>query len=77
MEQGPVLILTFAAQQIMCAVDARGKVIEGGEVCDRCLCTDNGHGWWWWWRGLVAVLWCLVVILMMVVGGRTTPCNNL
>ena len=46
MEQGPVLILTFAAQQIMCAVDARGKVIEGGEVCDRCLCTDSGRGWW-------------------------------
>lgn len=32
MEQGPVLILTFSAQQTMCAVDARGKVIEGGEV---------------------------------------------
>lgn len=31
MEQGPVLILTFSAQQTMCAVDARGKVIEGGE----------------------------------------------
>ena len=29
-----MLILTFAAQQIMCAVDARGKVIEGGEVCN-------------------------------------------
>jgi hypothetical protein len=33
MEQGPVLILTFAAQQTMCAIDARGKIIEGGEVC--------------------------------------------
>lgn len=31
MEQGPVLILTFAAQQIMCAVDSKGKVVEGGE----------------------------------------------
>ena len=31
MEQGPVLILTFSAQQTMCAIDARGKVIEGGE----------------------------------------------
>jgi hypothetical protein len=33
MEQGPVLILTFSAQQTMCAIDARGKVVEGGEVC--------------------------------------------
>ncbi|XP_028407109.1 mitochondrial import inner membrane translocase subunit TIM44-like [Dendronephthya gigantea] len=31
MEQGPVLILTFSAQQTMCATDARGKVVEGGE----------------------------------------------
>ncbi|XP_046864317.1 LOW QUALITY PROTEIN: mitochondrial import inner membrane translocase subunit TIM44-like [Xenia sp. Carnegie-2017] len=31
MEQGPVLILTFSAQQTMCAIDARGNVIEGGE----------------------------------------------
>ena len=32
MEQGPVLILTFTAQQTMCAVDSKGKVVEGGEV---------------------------------------------
>lgn len=27
-----MLILTFSAQQITCAIDARGKVIEGGKV---------------------------------------------
>lgn len=31
MEQGPVLILTFTAQQIMCTVDSKGKIVEGGE----------------------------------------------
>ena len=34
MEQGPVLILTFSAQQIMYAVDSKGSVVEGGEVCN-------------------------------------------
>lgn len=34
MEQGPVLILTFTAQQIMCTVDSKGKIVGGGEVCD-------------------------------------------
>lgn len=31
MEQGPVLILTFSAQQIMYAVDSKGNIVEGGE----------------------------------------------
>ncbi|GBP33926.1 Mitochondrial import inner membrane translocase subunit TIM44 [Eumeta japonica] len=29
MEQGPVLVVTFQAQQIMCVKDARGGVVEG------------------------------------------------
>lgn len=29
MEQGPVLIITFTAQQIMCVKDASGAVVEG------------------------------------------------
>lgn len=42
MEQGPVLILTFSAQQTMCAIDARGNVIEGGEVGDLdCVLFSN------------------------------------
>ena len=32
MEQGPVLVLTFVAQQVMALKDAVGNVIEGGEV---------------------------------------------
>lgn len=32
MEQGPVLILTFNAQQVMVLRDATGNVVEGGEV---------------------------------------------
>lgn len=32
MEQGPVLVLTFSAQQIMVLRDATGNIIEGGEV---------------------------------------------
>jgi len=30
MEQGPVLILTFQAQQTMVVTDSRGKIVEGG-----------------------------------------------
>jgi import inner membrane translocase subunit TIM44 len=29
MDQGPVLIITFTAQQIMCVTDSKGKVVEG------------------------------------------------
>lgn len=29
MDQGPVLIITFTAQQIMCVRDTAGKVVEG------------------------------------------------
>jgi mitochondrial import inner membrane translocase subunit TIM44 len=29
MDQGPVLIITFTAQQIMCLKDSSGKVLEG------------------------------------------------
>ena len=32
MEQGPVLVLTFVAQQVMVLRDAHGKIIDGGEV---------------------------------------------
>ena len=32
MEQGPVLILTFQAQQTMVVTDSRGKIVEGGIV---------------------------------------------
>uniref|UniRef100_A0A182YEY2 Mitochondrial import inner membrane translocase subunit TIM44 n=1 Tax=Anopheles stephensi TaxID=30069 RepID=A0A182YEY2_ANOST len=46
MEQGPVLIVTFQTQQIMCVRDAKGTVIEGDpEKVMRChhvwvLCRD-------------------------------------
>lgn len=29
MEQGPILVVTFTAQQIMCVRDKSGKVVEG------------------------------------------------
>jgi len=29
MEQGPVLVITFNSQQIMCVRDREGKVVEG------------------------------------------------
>ena len=32
MEQGPVLIVTFIAQQIIYVTDTSGKVIEGDKV---------------------------------------------
>ena len=32
MEQGPVLIVTFTAQQIIYVADSQGKVIEGDKV---------------------------------------------
>ena len=31
MEQGPVLVLTFNSQQIMCVKDKEGKVVEGSD----------------------------------------------
>ena len=31
MEQGPVLVLTFNSQQVMCVKDREGKVIEGSD----------------------------------------------
>lgn len=32
MEQGPVLVITFHAQQIMCVRDSKGAVAEGDPV---------------------------------------------
>jgi len=32
MENGPVLIITFQAQQISCVKDSKGNVIEGDSV---------------------------------------------
>ena len=32
MEQGPVLVISFNAQQIMVAYDSKGKVVEGDPV---------------------------------------------
>ena len=31
MEQGPVLVITFNSQQILCVKDKDGKVVEGSE----------------------------------------------
>ena len=31
MEQGPVLVITFISQQIMCVRDGVGKVVEGSD----------------------------------------------
>lgn len=33
MEQGPVLVITFQTQQIMCVKDSKGNVVEGDPVC--------------------------------------------
>ena len=37
MEQGPVLIVTFIAQQIIYVEDSSGKVIEGDKVIKSCF----------------------------------------
>lgn len=32
MDQGPVLVVTFQAQQIMAVINAKGEVVEGSLV---------------------------------------------
>lgn len=32
MDQGPVLIVTFTAQQIIYVADSQGKIVEGDKV---------------------------------------------
>ena len=41
MEQGPVLVITFNSQQILCVKDKTGKVIEGS---DDKVSWFSGHG---------------------------------
>ena len=43
MDQGPVLVITFNSQQILCVKDATGKVIEGSDdkVKSRWLSKSN------------------------------------
>ena len=36
MDQGPVLVITFQAQQIMAVKDSKGEIVEGSLVSD-CL----------------------------------------
>jgi len=36
MEQGPVLVVSFTAQQINVVHDVNGKVVEGDPVCMSC-----------------------------------------
>ena len=44
LEQGPVLILTFSAQQLMIVRDAKGEIVEGGEVSPtKPLCKEQEH----------------------------------
>ena len=37
MEQGPVLVIMFHSQQVMCVKDKQGNVMEGSEDKVRCL----------------------------------------
>lgn len=37
MEQGPVLVISFNSQQVMCVKDKQGKVMEGSEDKVRSL----------------------------------------
>ena len=42
MEQGPVLVINFTAQQIMVVRDSKGKVVEGDPVSgSQCQCSYN------------------------------------
>lgn len=43
MEQGPVLVMTFQSQQILCVKDSNGNVIEGDPVSIEFLehCETN------------------------------------
>lgn len=43
MEQGPVLVITFNSQQILCVKDMAGKVIEGSE--DKVRRAVGGRRW--------------------------------
>ena len=36
MEQGPVLVISFHAQQIMAVRDMKGNIVEGDKVRDSC-----------------------------------------
>ena len=45
LEQGPVLILTFSAQQLMMVRNAKGEIVEGGEVSpSKLLCMSHTSG---------------------------------
>ena len=51
LEQGPVLILTFSAQQLMIVRDAKGEIVEGGEVSPASHCARNRSTVVTWERG--------------------------
>ena len=41
MEQGPVLVISFNSQQVMCVKDKQGKVMEGSE--DKVSSLDDKY----------------------------------
>ena len=45
MEQGPVLVITFNSQQVMCVKDKQGKVMEGSEDKARGVNIDFNVDW--------------------------------
>lgn len=45
MEQGPVLVITFNSQQVMCVKDKQGKVMEGSEDKVRGVNIDLNADW--------------------------------
>ena len=58
MEQGPVLVLTFVAQQVSVLKDAHGNVVEGGEVSGKRGCGWVGWGGGWEWGKILECLNC-------------------
>ena len=42
MEQGPVLVISFNAQQIMAVRDSKGNIVEGDKVRETCDWLHQG-----------------------------------
>jgi len=57
MEQGPVLVVSFTAQQINVIHDTNGKVVEGDPVCFLLYLLTNQ-----------IVVFCLFAVLISVLG---------
>lgn len=61
MEQGPVLVVSFTAQQINVIHDTNGKVVEGDPVCFLLYLLTNQIVVFCLFAVLISVLRCFVL----------------